>query len=47
LVAADSHSPASVRSVQAARNMEQFYEAFDIQPGDPMFLPPADRITVW
>ncbi len=46
-VAADSHSPASVRSVQAARNMEQFYEAFDIQPGDPMFLPPADRITVW
>jgi len=46
-VAADSHSPASVRSEQPARNMAQFYEAFDIQPGDPMFMPAADRIIVW
>ncbi|MGI8403822.1 MAG: M13-type metalloendopeptidase, partial [Thermomicrobiales bacterium] len=47
LVSSDSHAPSSVRCVQPARNIEQFFEAFDIKPGDPMFLPPADRIVIW
>ncbi|HWV34525.1 MAG TPA: M13 family metallopeptidase, partial [Thermomicrobiales bacterium] len=47
LVSSDSHAPSTVRSVQPARNMTQFYEAFDITEGEPMYLPPDERITVW
>ncbi len=36
-----------VRGVQPARNMDVFYEAFDIEPGDPMYLPPEERIVIW
>jgi putative endopeptidase len=30
-----------------ARNTDAFYEAFEIGPGDAMYLPPEDRIVVW
>jgi len=47
LVATDVHAPAQVRAVQPARNMDEFYEAFEIEEGDPMYLDPADRIVIW
>jgi putative endopeptidase len=47
LLTADVHSPASVRATQPLRNMDAFYEAFGIKEGDAMWLPPADRITIW
>jgi putative endopeptidase len=47
LLTADVHSPASVRATQPLRNMDAFYDAFSIKEGDPMWLPPTDRITVW
>jgi putative endopeptidase len=47
LVKSDPHSPASVRATQPLRNADAFYSAFDIQPGDPMYLPPAERVVVW
>lgn len=47
LVSTDSHSPAQIRAVQPSRNMDAFYEAFDIVPGDPMYLAPEDRIVIW
>lgn len=47
LVSTDSHSPAQIRAVQPPRNMDAFYEAFDIVPGDPMYLAPEDRIVIW
>lgn len=43
----DEHSPAVVRAVVPIQNMDDFHEAFDIQPGDPMYLPPEERIVVW
>lgn len=46
-VMVDSHSPASVRGVVPLQNNDAFYEAFDIQPGDPMYLPPEERIVIW
>ena len=46
-VKTDEHAPASARSVQPIRNMDEFYDAFAIGPGDPMYLPPAERIVVW
>jgi predicted metalloendopeptidase len=41
------HSPSAVRAVLPAQNMDAFYEVFDIRQGDPMWLPPEERIVVW
>lgn len=46
-VATDEHSPYSVRAVQPSRNMGVFFTTFDIKPGDPMYLPPEDRVVIW
>jgi putative endopeptidase len=43
----DPHSPATVRATQPIRNMDEFYEVFDIGPNDPMYLPPEERIVIW
>jgi putative endopeptidase len=43
----DWHAPLQVRALQALRNTDAFYDAFGIGPGDPMYLPPSDRIVVW
>ncbi|MFN8661064.1 MAG: M13 family metallopeptidase [Thermomicrobiales bacterium] len=47
LIKTDSHAPASVRAVEPPRNMDAFYEAFGIEPGDPEYLPPDERIVIW
>ena len=46
-VLTDEHAPAAVRAVQPARNMDSFFETFGIEPGDPMYLPPEERIVIW
>lgn len=47
LVKTDPHSPGMVRSVLPIRNMNEFHEAFDIGPNDPMYLPPDERVVIW
>ena len=47
LVQTDEHAPAQVRAVQPSRNMDEFFAAFGIEPGDPMYLPPEERIVIW
>ncbi len=47
LLAIDPHSPAEFRCNQIARNIDAFYEAFDVQPADALWLDPADRVTIW
>lgn len=47
LLAIDPHSPAEFRCNQIARNVDAFYEAFDVQPTDALWLDPADRVTIW
>ena len=42
----DSHSP-SVQRVWVIRNMDAWYDAFNVKPGDAMYLPPEQRVTVW
>jgi putative endopeptidase len=42
----DTHAPPRYR-VLTVRNMDAWYAAFDVQPGDALFLPPADRVRVW
>jgi putative endopeptidase len=41
------HSPARYRINGPARNMDAWYEAFNVQPGDALYLPPDQRITIW
>jgi predicted metalloendopeptidase len=43
----DTHSPGQVRGVVPLQHTDEFHEAFDIQPGDPMYLPPEERIVIW
>ena len=39
----DPHSPPAVRGTAAGDEPGGFYEAFDVKPGDKMYLPPAAR----
>src|SRR5213595_2960589 len=43
----DSHSPGQFRAIGPHVNMEQFYQEFDIKPGDPMYRPAELRAKVW
>jgi len=41
------HSPPNWRVNGPLMNTTPFYNAFNVQPGDKMFLPKKDRITIW
>jgi putative endopeptidase len=41
------HSPGPYRVIGVLRNVDAFYEAFDIQQGDGMWHPPQERIAIW
>jgi putative endopeptidase len=43
----DPHAPNEYRCDGAAINQPGFYEAFDVHPGDKMYLDPAQRATIW
>lgn len=43
----DPHSPGIYRATQPLKNVDAFYEAFDIKLGDEMYLPPEDRVRIW
>ncbi len=40
------HSPSIQRS-WAVRNLDPFYSAFDVRPGEKMYLSPDDRVRIW
>ena len=43
----DVHSPGFLRTNGPVSNMPEFYEAFHVKPGDPMYRAPADRVKIW
>ena len=43
----DPHSPAAYRVNGAVRNVDAWYKAFDVKPGDKMYLPPEQRVHIW
>lgn len=43
----DPHSPGMYRATQPLKNIDAFYEAFDINEGDPMYLAPEKRVRIW
>ncbi|MCG8656298.1 M13-type metalloendopeptidase [Yimella sp. NH-Cas1] len=46
LIAIDPHAPANCRA-NVARNLREFHEAFDVQPGDGMYLAPEDQVRIF
>jgi predicted metalloendopeptidase len=45
-IATDGHAPDQYR-VLTVRNLDAWYQAFDAQPGDALYLPPEQRVRVW
>ena len=43
----DPHSPAEFRVNGVVRNFNEWYEAFDVQADDALYLPAAERIRIW
>ena len=42
-----THSPGQIRAFAPLRNIDAWYTAFDIKPGDPLYIAPADRVRIW
>jgi putative endopeptidase len=42
----DSHAPAEYRA-DTVRNADAWYKAFDVQPGQGLYLAPQDRVKIW
>ena len=45
-VMTDPHSPDEFRA-DTARNLDAWYAAFDVQPGEKLYLAPSDRVQIW
>ncbi len=43
----DPHSPSRYRVIGIVANMDAFYEAFGVEPGDAMYIPPEQRVRIW
>ncbi len=43
----DPHSPSHFRAMGTPRNIEAFYQAFDVKENDEMFLAPNERVKIW
>ncbi|TBO39563.1 M13 family metallopeptidase [Pedobacter kyonggii] len=47
LIKTDPHSPGPYRTIGAPVNMDAWYNAFDVKPGDKLYKKPEDRIRMW
>lgn len=45
-VVTDVHSPGPFRAL-TVRNLDPWYGAFDVKPGQKLYLAPADRVKIW
>lgn len=43
----DSHAPAEVRVNQIVSHFQDWYDIFDIEPSDELFIDPKDRISIF
>jgi predicted metalloendopeptidase len=46
-VKSDPHSPSEFRVNGSLRNHPGYYEAYDVKPGDRMYLKPEERVIFW
>ena len=45
-LATDGHAPGMYRAL-TVRNIDAWYKAFDVKPGDKLYLAPEKRVKVW
>ncbi len=41
------HSPSKFRAIGALSNMPEFYQTYDVKPGDAMYIEPEKRVKIW
>lgn len=46
-ILSNEHAPAHFRPVGATRNIDAWYDAFDVKSGDKYYLPPDQRVHLW
>jgi len=46
-VTSNPHSPNQYRVNGVVRNVDAWYQAFDVKPGDKLYLPPQERVHIW
>ena len=46
-ITSDPHSHSEARVNGVVRNFDTWYEAFNIQPDDALYLPPEERVKIW
>lgn len=46
-VKTDPHSPGYYRAFAPLTNIDAFYKAFDIKPGDKLYRRPEERVKIW
>ena len=45
-IATDGHAPGNYRAL-TVRNIDAWYDAFDVKPEDELYLPPEQRVRIW
>ena len=45
-VLTDGHSPGQYRAL-TVRNIDAWYDAFDVKPGEALYLAPGERVRIW
>ena len=46
-MAIDPHAPGNLRAIGPLVNLQEFFDAFGIKEGDPMWRKPEDRAKIW
>ncbi|MBT6042712.1 MAG: hypothetical protein HOH14_04370 [Gammaproteobacteria bacterium] len=46
-ITSDPHSHSEARTNGIVRNFDLWYETFDVQPGDALYLAPDERVKIW
>jgi len=46
-LAMSGHAPGRYRVNGVVRNMDAWYKAFDVRPGDRLYLAPSERVVIW
>jgi predicted metalloendopeptidase len=47
IIQGDVHPPSEFRSNGIVKQFDAFHQAFDIKPGDRMYLAPEERVLLW
>ncbi|WNW01224.1 M13 family metallopeptidase [Tenacibaculum sp. HL-MS23] len=47
LIMTNTHAPGQYRAYMPLKNVDAFYEAFDVKEGDKMYLKPEERVRIW